>query len=101
MCLKKSVFLDLLNRYPTAKQYFTKRAKERRVEFRRLMKIHLKKMSYMPKLSENEKLISDDSDDSSNDDENLKNSPRVVPELNENEYYISDTELNRISEDEA
>ena len=36
MCLKKSVFLDILNKFPDANVFYTERAKDRRIEFKRV-----------------------------------------------------------------
>ena len=36
MCLKKSKFKELLEDYPDAKKMYMQRAKERRIEFRRV-----------------------------------------------------------------
>ncbi len=36
MCLKKKVLLDLLDKFPDASAFYKERARERRIEFRRV-----------------------------------------------------------------
>jgi len=36
MCIRKKVLLELLDRFPSVKEHFTKRAQLRRMEFRRV-----------------------------------------------------------------
>lgn len=44
MCIKKKAFKDLLNDYPDAKKFYMERARLRRIEFRRRMKKHDRKL---------------------------------------------------------
>jgi hypothetical protein len=37
MCLKKSVLLNLLEMFPEAKVYYKERARQRRIEFRKVI----------------------------------------------------------------
>jgi len=41
MCLKKKKFLKILEKYPEADTYFRERARERRIEFKRIKKLFL------------------------------------------------------------
>lgn len=41
MCIKKGVLKDLLEKFPLIKDYYIDRAKQRRVEFRRIKRIYL------------------------------------------------------------
>ena len=44
MCIKKKAFKELLNDYPDAKKFYVERARLRRIEFRRRMKRHIRKL---------------------------------------------------------
>jgi hypothetical protein len=54
MCLKKSILKQLLQDYPDAQKYYKERAWARRIEFRRLMKIHLIKTEKNPNMGQGE-----------------------------------------------
>ena len=55
MCIKKSVFKELLADNPDCQKFYEKRAKERRREFRRLMKTEMRKRNIIKKtMTENE-----------------------------------------------
>ena len=38
LCLKKSIFKELLDKYPKAKEHWMAKSKERRIEIRRVSK---------------------------------------------------------------
>ncbi len=68
MCLKKKTLKQLLDDYPDAKTYYMKRAKDRRIEFRRKMKIHEQKYKINNPNKDEEKSNSLSSSSSNSDD---------------------------------
>lgn len=55
MCIKKGIFKGLLEKYPLIKDYYVERAKQRRVEFRRIKRIYLEEQGLASESEEDDR----------------------------------------------
>lgn len=104
MCLKKKVFLDILDKFPDASNFYKDRARDRRIEFRRVKKMFLLETGVNDESDDEDKELNNKKENICYYTEKENNMPPFLSDLyyflSKPEPSIRDEDLEKESDDE-